>query len=71
MRLAVVGVVVGLAAAFGLARLIATLLYGVTAHDPLVFVAVPVVLTLVALAGVWLPTLRAVRVDPVVALRAE
>ena len=71
MRLAVVGVVLGLASAFGLARLIANLLYGVTARDPLVFITVPAILTVVALVGVWLPARRAIRVDPVVALRAE
>src|SRR5262245_57480347 len=71
MRLAIVGVVIGLASAFGLARLIANLLYGVTARDPLVFVLVPAVLTLVALIGVWLPARKAIGVDPVVALRAE
>jgi putative ABC transport system permease protein len=71
MRLAVVGVAVGLASAFGLARVIANLLYGVTARDPLVFVAVPIVLSAVAAVGVWLPARRAVRVDPVIALRAE
>jgi putative ABC transport system permease protein len=71
MRLAIVGVVIGLASAFGLARIISTLLYGVTARDPLVFVAVPLMLTMVALVGVWLPARRAIRVDPVTALRAE
>jgi ABC-type antimicrobial peptide transport system permease subunit len=71
MRLALAGVIIGLAVAFGLARVIATLLYGVTPHDPLVFVTVPAALTAVALAGVWLPARRAVKVDPVVALRAE
>jgi putative ABC transport system permease protein len=71
MRLAMIGVVIGLASSFGLARLIATLLYGVTARDPLVFVLVPAVLTVVALIGVWLPARRAVGVDPVIALRAE
>jgi len=71
MRLAMIGVVIGLALAFGLARVIATLLYGVTSRDPVVFVAMPIVLTLVALVGVWLPARSAVRVDPVIALRAE
>jgi predicted permease len=71
MRLAFAGVVVGLASAFGLARVIASLLYGVTPRDPLVFVGAPVVLVLVALVGVWLPSKRAVAVDPVSALRAE
>src|SRR6266496_1871683 len=64
MRLALVGVAIGLAAAFGLARVIANLLYGVTARDPLVFIAMPLVLAAVALVGVWLPARSAVRVDP-------
>jgi putative ABC transport system permease protein len=71
MRLAVGGVIVGLAVAFGLVRLIASLLYGVTPRDPVVFAGAPLVLTIVALVGVWLPAGRAVRVDPVTALRAE
>jgi ABC-type antimicrobial peptide transport system permease subunit len=68
-RLAAVGVVIGLASAFGLARLVASLLFGVKAWDPAVFVSVPIVLALVALAAVWLPAMRASRVDPIVALR--
>jgi putative ABC transport system permease protein len=71
MRLALIGVVIGMASAFGLVRVIASLLYGVTPRDPLVFVAVPLVLTVVALVGVWLPARRAVTVDPVGALRTE
>jgi putative ABC transport system permease protein len=71
MRLALVGVVIGMAAAFGLARVIATFLYGVTARDPLVFAGVPALLTAVAFLAVWLPARRAARVDPLVALRYE
>ena len=71
MRLALVGVVLGVGAAFGLARLIATFLFGVTPRDPLVFVGVPFVLTLVALLAVWIPARRASRVDPIIALRYE
>ena len=71
MRLALVGVALGLGSAFGLARLIGSLLYGVTPRDPLVFAGAPLLLALVALLGVWLPSRRAVAVDPVVALRAE
>ena len=71
MRLALVGVVIGIGAAFGLARVIAGFLYGVQAHDPGVFVCIPVLLSLVALFAVWLPARRASRVDPVIALRYQ
>ena len=71
LRLALAGVVVGLVAAFALAHLIASLLYGVTPRDPAVFTVAPLVLSAVAFVGVWLPARRAVGIDPVIALRAE
>jgi putative ABC transport system permease protein len=69
MTFALVGVLVGVAAAFGLARQIASFLYGVKAWDPLVFVAIPVVLIATALVAIWWPAGRATRVDPATALR--
>ena len=71
MRLAIIGVVVGVACAFGLARFIASFLFGVKAWDPLVFISIPVLLTLVALFAVWRPAAKASRVDPMSALRTE
>jgi len=71
MRLAVIGVVVGLAAAFGLTRLMATFLFGVQARDPAVFIAMPALLTIVSIVAVWLPARRASTVNPLIALRYE
>jgi putative ABC transport system permease protein len=71
MRLAIIGVVIGIGAAFGLTRFIASFLFGVKTWDPLVFVAVPVVLGAVALLAVWMPATRASRLDPQQALRIE
>jgi len=71
MRLAIFGVVIGVAAGFGLARFIETFLYGVTKRDPLVFVGVPILLSIVALLAVWIPARRASHVDPIIALRYE
>jgi putative ABC transport system permease protein len=71
MRLAVAGVMIGVLSAFGLTRLIESFLYGVKARDPLVFIGIPLALTIVALFSVWLPALRATRVSPVDALRCE
>ena len=71
MTVAVFGVALGIASAYGLTRLVASLLFEVTPRDPLVFVAVPLLLSAVALAGVWLPARRAARVGPATALRME
>ena len=71
MRLALIGIVIGIGAAFGLTRFIASFLYGVKSWDPLAFAAVPVVLCLVALFAVWMPAGRASRLDPQQALRIE
>ena len=71
MRLALIGVAIGVAAAFGLARLIASFLFGVKAWDPVVFVAVPILLSAIALAAIWLPALRASRIEAIDALRYE
>ena len=70
-RLAAFGVAIGLASSFGLTRFISGFLFGVKPLDPVVFLAVPVVLSAVALLAAWLPARRASRVDPCEALRAE
>ena len=71
MRLAVVGVIIGLAASWGLAQFMRSFLFEIDARDPLVFVGVPALLALVAFVAVFLPAIRASRVDPMVALRYE
>ena len=70
-RLAAVGVAVGLAAAFGLARLMSSLLYGVGAYDPITFGAVALLLLAVALVASFIPARRAAEMEPMVALRYE
>jgi ABC-type antimicrobial peptide transport system permease subunit len=71
MSLAFIGIALGLAAAYGLTRLLTAFLFGVQPVDPLVFAAVPVVLALVSLAAIWVPASRATRIDPAMALRRE
>ena len=71
MSLALIGVVIGVGAAFGLTRLLASFLFGVKMYDPMVFVTVPVILSAVALAAVWFPATRASKLDPMQALRVE
>ncbi|HEX8942060.1 MAG TPA: ABC transporter permease [Gemmatimonadaceae bacterium] len=70
MRLALLGVVIGVAVAYELSRYMKSMLFGVEVRDPLVFVGVPMLLVLVALLAVWIPAGRASRVDPLGALRS-
>jgi putative ABC transport system permease protein len=71
MQLALVGVVIGVASALGLTRLMSSLLYGVKPWDPITIALVAVLLSGVTLLATYLPARRASRVDPMVALRYE
>jgi putative ABC transport system permease protein len=71
MRLAALGAALGVAGAFGLARLMTSLLYQVEPGDPITFICVSALLTMVTLIACWLPARRAAKVDPMVALRNE
>jgi ABC-type antimicrobial peptide transport system permease subunit len=68
---ALIGMAIGLATAFSLSRFLEKLLFEVNTHDPLVFAASAVLLTIVAALSIYLPARRAARLDPIVALRAE
>jgi len=71
MRMTVIGVVIGLLASFGLTRLMTKMLFGVSATDPMTFVLISALLMLVALLACLIPARRAMKVDPLVALRNE
>src|SRR5262249_39416449 len=71
LALVAIGIVAGVAAGFGAARLMRTLLIAVDAADPLVFGLAPIVLLAVCAAAAWLPTRRAIRISAAAALRYE
>ena len=71
MRLGAAGLAIGLAGALAVTRVLDSLLFGVTASDPLTFAAVSAALIAVLLLAAYLPARRATRVDPIVALRAD
>jgi putative ABC transport system permease protein len=71
LRLVGFGLLIGLAAAFILTRVMSTLLFGISATDPLTFVSISLVLVAVAILASYLPARRATRVDPMIALRAQ
>jgi ABC-type antimicrobial peptide transport system permease subunit len=71
MALAIAGVIIGLAAAFALTRLMSNLLFGVNSTDPATFVAIALLLAAVALLASYIPARRAARIDPMISLRSE
>jgi putative ABC transport system permease protein len=71
MLLAGIGLVIGVFAAFGSTRMASTFLYGVNPHDPLIFVIVTSLLGAAAFAACYLPARRALKIDPIIALRSE
>jgi putative ABC transport system permease protein len=71
MRLAAVGLVLGLVVAFAAMRVMSSLLFGVSAHDPLTFIGISLVLAIAAVLACYIPARRATKVDPIIALRYE
>ncbi|HET9400167.1 MAG TPA: ABC transporter permease, partial [Candidatus Acidoferrales bacterium] len=71
LKMALIGVAIGVAAALGLTRLMSQMLFGVSAADPLTYLGVAILLTIIALAACYVPARRAMRVDPIIALRYE
>jgi putative ABC transport system permease protein len=71
MKMAIAGVAIGLVAAFGLTRLMRSMLFGVGPNDPLTFTGIALMLLLVALLATYLPAHRATKVNPLTALRSE
>jgi putative ABC transport system permease protein len=71
IKLAIIGVLIGLGGALALTRLMKGLLFSVSSTDPMTFIAIPVLLVVVALLACWIPARRATKVDPMEALRHE
>jgi ABC-type antimicrobial peptide transport system permease subunit len=71
LKLVGAGMLLGIAAAFILTRVMATLLYGISATDPVTFIGISLVLLAVAILASYIPALRATKVDPIIALRAQ
>jgi ABC-type antimicrobial peptide transport system permease subunit len=71
LKLALIGIAIGLLAAMALTKWMETLLFGVRPTDPLTFTVIAVALALVALLACWIPARRATKVDPMIALRVE
>jgi putative ABC transport system permease protein len=71
LRLAVLGIAIGIAGALALTRLMGSLLFGVSATDPSTFAAITIILAGVAFLASYIPALRSMKVDPVIALRYQ